>query len=92
LLQRGFTDRELKQRDYRHNLNSLLAALQKKGVVVTPESVHLISGLHSQHLSHALRYTVLYDTGKKTYLPPLRLVFAMLDELLSLTAISTQGK
>jgi hypothetical protein len=82
----------LKQREFRHNLNSLLAALQKKGVAVTPESVHLISGLHSQHLSHALRYTVLYDTGKKTYLPPLQLVFAMLDELLMLTRISTQGK
>jgi hypothetical protein len=92
LLKRGFTDRELKQRDYRHNLSSLLAALQKKGVSVTSESVDLINSLHSQHLFHALRYTVLYDTSKKTYLPPLQLVFAMLDELLSLTRISTQGK
>ena len=91
LLKRGFSDRNLKQHDYRHNLNALLAALQKKGVTVTPESVQLIDGLHPQHLSHALRYTVLVDDGKNTFLPPLALLFTMLDELLSLTTISTQG-
>ena len=91
LLKRGFTDADLKKRDYRHNLNSLLTALQKMGVVVTPESLRLINGLHKQHLSHALRYTVLVDNGEKTYLPPLTLIFTMLDELLMLTRISTQG-
>ena len=29
LLKRGFTEDELKKHDYRHNLDSLLAALQK---------------------------------------------------------------
>lgn len=90
LLKRGFTDVDLKKRDYRHNLSSLLTALQKQGVAISLESQQLISGLHPQHLSHSLRYTVLID-GKKTYLPPLKLIFAMLDELLMLTRISTQG-
>jgi len=91
LLKRGFTEDDLKKYDYRHNLDALLEELQKTGVSVTPETASLIKGLHSQHQRHALRYTVLVDDGQKTYMPPFPLVFSMLDELLSLTAISTQG-
>jgi hypothetical protein len=91
LLKRGFKAGGLKKYDYRHNLNALLEALQKLGVSVTPDSVRLINGLHSQHQNHALRYTALVDDGQKTYMPPLSLVFSMLDELLLLTRISTQG-
>ena len=91
LLKRGFDTANLKKYDYRHNLNALLAELQKFGVSVTPDTVGLINGLHSQHQSHALRYTALADDGQKTYMPPPPLVFSMLDELLLLTRISTQG-
>jgi hypothetical protein len=91
LLKRGYAESDLKKFDYRHNLNSLLASLQKKGVTVTPETIFLINGLHSQHQSHALRYSVLTDNGQKTFWPPLPLLFTMLDELLMLTRISTQG-
>jgi hypothetical protein len=70
---------------------SYLDALQEKGVSVTPETVHVVTGLHPQHESHALRYTALVDDGKKTYMPPPSLAFKMLDELLLLTRISTQG-
>ena len=49
LLKRGFTENDLKKYDYRHNLNSLLVALQEKGVSVTSDAVGMINGLHSQH-------------------------------------------
>jgi hypothetical protein len=91
LFKRGFNESDLKKYDYRHNLNSLLSALQNKGVSVTDETVATIQGLSKQHKNHALRYTVLVDDGAKTYWPPLSLVFSMLDELLLLTKISTQG-
>ena len=91
LLKRGFNDRDLKKYDYRHSLNTLLLELQELGVSVTPDTVGLINGLHSQHQNHALRYTALVDDGQKTYMPPPSLVFSMLEELLLLTRISTQG-
>jgi hypothetical protein len=91
LLKRGFPEGDLKKFDWRHNLDALLEQLRKQGVSVTPETVHLISGLHSQHQNHALRYTALVDDGQKTYMPPPPLVFSMLEELLMLTRISTQG-
>jgi len=91
LLKRGFTEDALKQYDYRHNLNSLLLALQDTGVSVTPDTVNLINGLHAQHKAHALRYSALIDDGQRTFLPPPSQLFLMLDELLLLTRISTQG-
>jgi len=91
LLKRGLTEGDLKKFDYRHNLKSLLTTLQEKGVCVSPNTVALIDGLHAQHQTHDLRYSVLVDDGKKTYLPPPNLIFPMLDELLLLTRISTQG-
>lgn len=91
LLKRGYVENDLKQFDYRHNLNSLLTSLQNNGVTVTSKTIFLINGLHSQHQSHALRYSVLTDNGQKTFWPPLPLLSTMLDELLMLTQISTQG-
>jgi hypothetical protein len=91
LLKRGFTGQELKKYDYRHNLRTLMEALQAKGVSITSSTVALIHGLHSQHQTHALRYSVFVDDGQKTYMPPLAATLDMLDELLMLTRISTQG-
>jgi hypothetical protein len=91
LLKRGFTENDLKQYDYRHNLNMLLKALQEKGITVTPETVKVINGLHTSHKNHALRYDVLMRSGK-TYWPPTDLVHQTLNELLLLTKLSTQGK
>jgi hypothetical protein len=91
LLKRGFPEADLKKFDYRHNLDLLLERLREKGVSVTPDTVHLIKGLHSQHQNHALRYTALVDDGQKTYMPPPAVVFPMLEELLLLTRISTEG-
>jgi hypothetical protein len=91
LLKRGFTVDELKN-SYAHDLQRLLEALQKKGVMVTHETVSMINGLHSQHKNHALRYSALLDDGQATYLPPPSLVHQMLEELLLLTRLSTQGK
>lgn len=88
LLKRGFQERDLRKYDYRHNLDALLKELQAQGVSVSPETVNLINGLHSQHQNHALRYTALVDDGQKTYMPPPYLVFSMLDELLLLTRTS----
>ena len=91
LLKRGFPEGDLKKYDYRHNLDALLEELQKRGVSVTPDTVQLIRGLHSQHAHHALRYTALVDDGQKIYMPPPPLMLSMLEELLLLTRISTQG-
>ncbi len=91
LLKRGFNESELKQFDLRHSLNSLLAAVQEQGVSVMMETVSLIDGLHHQHQTHSLRYTALLDDGQPTFMPPPSLIFEMLDELLMLTRISTQG-
>ncbi len=91
LLERGFKEEDLKKYDYRHNLDALLKELQTQGVAVTPDTVNLIKGLHSQHQNHALRYTALVDDGQKTYMPPVHLVFSMLEELLLLTRISASA-
>ena len=90
LLKRGYDEPTLRKR-FGHDLVSLLSALQQKGVSVTNETVATIEGMCDQHKNHALRYTVLVDNGQKTYWPPLPLVFSMLDELLLLTRVSTQG-
>ena len=74
-----------------HSLANLLAALQDRGVVVTPDCASLVKGLNAQHERHALRYTALVDDGRPTFMPPPALVFEMLDELLMLTRLSTQG-
>lgn len=87
LLKRGFKEGDLRKYDYRHNLDALLKELQAKEVSVTPDTVNLINGLHTQHQNHALRYTALVDDGQKTYMPPPSIVFSMLDELLLLTRV-----
>lgn len=92
LLKRGFAEDELKKYDYRHNLDSLLDALQKKHIVITPETTNLIKNLSLQHKNHSLRYNALIIQNQTTYLPPPKLIHSMLKELLSLTAISTQGR
>jgi hypothetical protein len=91
LLKRGFQEGDLKKFDYRHNLGALLEELLGRRVSVTADTAQLIRGLHAQHAHHALRYTALVDDGQPTYMPPPRLVFSMLEELLLLTRISTQG-
>jgi hypothetical protein len=91
LLKRGFSEHELRDFDYRHNLDKLLTALMAKGVTVTPETTSLVRQLSEQHKTHALRYSALVDGGKPTYLPPPGLLLEMLEELLLLTPISTQG-
>ena len=91
LIKRGFPPEKLKKFDYRHNLSALLLELKNMGVPVTDETSAVVNRLSQQHTNHQLRYTVLLDDGKKTYWPPLSLVFAMLDELLLLCRISTHG-
>ena len=88
LLKRGFTENDVKKYDYRHNLDALLAALQKKGVNISPETATMINGLSVLHKTHALRYDVLLEGGKKFWAPT-HLLLQMHDELLLLTRIST---
>jgi hypothetical protein len=91
LLKRGFPEGDLKKFDYRHNLDALVEELQKRGVSITSDTLQVIGHLHSQHQTHALRYTALVDDGQKTYMPPTPIVFSMLEELLLLTRISAQS-
>ena len=90
LLKRGFAEAALRKYDYRHNLVALLQELQRKGVPVSSATA-VVHGLSEQHQTHQLRYTVLVDDGTRTYWPPLCLVFAVLEELLLLTRLSTHG-
>jgi hypothetical protein len=90
LLKRGYTEGDLKKFGLRHDLKALLLALRAKGVSFSPETVSLLNGLHAQHHSHALRYTVFMQ-GQRTFMPPLTSTLEMLDELMMLTRISTQG-
>jgi hypothetical protein len=87
LLKRGLDESDLRRR-FGHDLRRLLEAVQQKGVSITPETVSLIDGLHKQHHSHSLRYDALLDDGQPTFMPPPRLIFIMLDELLMLTRLS----
>lgn len=91
LLKRGATEADLKAPTLRHSLANLLGALEKHGVLITANCTTLVLGLHAQHERHALRYTALMDDGRPTFMPPPVLVFEMLDELLVLTRIATQG-
>ena len=91
LLKRGFSERDLKQFNYRHSLERATRRAPRKRGSVTPATTAMVSGLHDQHSTHALRYTALVDDGQPTFMPPMGLVFAMLEELLMLTRISTQG-
>jgi hypothetical protein len=70
---------------------ALLQELQRKGVPVSSATAAVVHGLSEQHQTHQLRYTVLVDDGTRTYWPPLCLVFAVLEELLLLTRLSTHG-
>lgn len=91
LLKRGFPAEDLKKFDYRHDLNALLSELQKKGLSVTSHTVAVVNGLAEQHKKHTLRYINLFDKNK-LYWPPISVISEALDELFSLTRISTQGK
>ena len=92
LLKRGYTEKDLKKFDYRHDLSKLLEALQDKGIIVTPATIRVIHGLATRHKDHSLRYGgSLYD-GKKTYSPPTSLVNNTLEELLVITRRATQGR
>ena len=91
LLKRGWSKSDLKKFDYRHNLELLMVEIQKLGVVITPETVEIVTKLSEQHFYHSLRYSALTDDGIKTYMPPTGSVNSVLEELLSLTRISTQG-
>jgi len=92
LLKRGANESELRSFEFRHNLEALLERLISKRLPVSQETQSVVRGLSEAHKNHALRYTALLDDGKKTYWPPLNAVFSGLEELLSLTAISTHGK
>ena len=91
LIKRGIDGKDLKKYGYRHNLRALLEDLQRMGVSVSTETVQMLNGLHSQHQTHALRYSVFVDDVEKTYMPPLPATLVMLDELMMLTRIATQG-
>jgi hypothetical protein len=90
LLKRGLSEEQLRAPAHRHSLASLLELLQAKGVSVSPSAIDMIQGLHPQHQRHVLRYSALVE-GEKVFLPFPSAVFSVLDELLLLTRISTQG-
>ena len=93
LLKRNYDVEKLKKFDFRHNLQALLDELiDNRKLEVTKNTRLTISALHSQHEKHALRYNVLLDDGNNIVFPPVCCCLEMLDELLMLTRINTQGK
>ena len=91
LLKRDTPADDLRKLKYRHSLSSLLELLQGKGVSVSQATSALVIGLAEQHAAHSLRYSVFVADGKKTYWPPLALVFSALDELLLLTRVGNRN-
>jgi hypothetical protein len=87
LLKRGYGAQELRKFDRRHNLSKLASELRKCGCSFPEQTLLVIESLSKQHQNHELRYSVYFDDSSKTYWPPLRLIFSMLDELLLLTRI-----
>lgn len=87
LLKRGFVPSDLKRFETRHNLSALIELLLKKGLPVSAETREMVQGLSPQHSHHLLRYHVLINP----FMPAPEKVWPVLDELLSLTAISTHG-
>ena len=92
LLKRGFTKQQLRQFNFGHNLENLLNELIKMDLPISKNTREIVLGLSEQHKDHSLRYEVLIDNGKSTFLPPSDWVNKMLEELMSLTRISTYGK
>jgi hypothetical protein len=90
LLKRGHTEKDLKDH-YGHNLNSLLKALQAKGVAVTPATVEVIDGLQELNENHVSRYDIRVVHSKKYWTSTTK-IHSMLEELLLLTKTSAQGK
>jgi hypothetical protein len=91
LLKRGFDPAHLREHRYRHDLATLLGELQGQGVPVTEETVAMVRGLADEHRSHSLRYNAVLPLGGNLHWPPLAAMFAALDELLGLTAVSRHG-
>lgn len=90
LLKRGYTEKELKDH-YGHNLNSLMKALEVKGVTITPATVEVIDGLQELNENHVLRYDLRVVQSKKYWTSTTK-IHSMLEELLLLTRISSQDK
>lgn len=88
LLKRECSESDLKSLRLRHSLANLLAEVEARGVGITSSCATLICDLSPQHEHHALRYTALVDDGKPTVMPPPKLVFDALDELLLCTRLS----
>lgn len=93
LLKRGVSDKDLKEYDYRHNLEALLKKLLEKDVFISTQAKTIINGLSEQHKHHILRYSKTEEGFVKmaSYWPPLDAVFQMLEEIMLTTAISTHG-
>jgi len=92
LLKRGVTKGQLRKFEYGHNLKNLLKGLLELDLKISQSTQEIIIGLNGQHKDHSLRYEVLFNDDKQTFTPPSELLNGMLDELLSLTRIATQGK
>jgi hypothetical protein len=86
LLKRGIQETKLKQYELRHDLEALASELENLGCVLSKSSKEVIVSLSTQHQSHHLRYTVLFE-GTVTYMPKPDDAFAALDELLLATKI-----
>ena len=88
LLKRGYEPSDLRRFHTRHNLDALLKLVENKGLPMTDESRQLIVGLSNQHKEHLLRYHLLINP----FMPDPNKFWPLLDELLSLTRISTHGR
>lgn len=92
LLKRGFEKEQLRKFNYGHNLENLLNELVKLELPISQRTKEMVLGLSEQHKDHSLRYEVLIDNGKLTFVPPSEWINGMLEELMSLTRIATHGK
>lgn len=94
LLKRGYSEKEMKKFDYRHNLQALLNLLIEKEIPISNRVKDTVASLSEQHQNHILRYSKI-ENGFVTvalHMPPIEEVFESLGELLELTSINRTGK
>lgn len=91
LLKRGVSPEALKKYEFRHDLKTLLEAIEAFKVAITARTREVVMVISPQHKDHVLRYSVFrWDSGP-VYVPEPAEIDAVLEELLMIGRISTHG-
>jgi len=91
LLKRQTSPKDLKKFELRHNLKSLLDAVEALHIPITARTREIVHVMSSQHSNHVFRYTVFFEEGGPVFVPEPVDLNGVLEELLMAGRISTHG-